>query len=212
MSGMTGWLRERVGWLVAGGAAITLLSGCAALPKGPELPIGHWVGEGRFATVWWNDATDPTLDNAFQRVGEYKTSFVAAAVEKDGEPMTRVEVISQRGPLHEDDDSDRTHLVLYLAKRRLLTETVSVWGVASWALSLEAGEPEPVADQPTPVDASCMRLPSGIMFQVNYLEGFSDNWWFAGDSLYKCGGYQPVDDDAAAGFVHWAERLERQSR
>jgi hypothetical protein len=88
---------------------LLVLIGCTA-PRA-EIPIGHWEGAGQvlLAGPAFNDPND--FEVATRR---YTTTLDIRREEFDGQPATRVEIMSLHGGLPSHPGNNRTWIVMYL--------------------------------------------------------------------------------------------------
>ena len=193
--------------LAAGGLVLGLLVGCAA-PRA-EIPVGRWVGQGSFVVDTWDSGPelyDPAGASAQWRT--YATEFAAERTTHEGEAVTRVEILSRRGPLVGDDTGDRTHIILLVKPVRAVGHAAVLLKSVDMAIALEDKTPEEAGAAEVPVNIVCQRFGDEIVVQVAYMDGFTDRWCFRGGTLRKYGMYGPGAD--MHGVVAWVEELKRR--
>ena len=193
-------------------AALMIATGCSTLPKTGVLPQGSWAGDGAFVHEKWDEGValyDPATSAGYYR-GGYRTTLDIADVEENGEHALRVEILSMRGPFEKEDD-DRTHLIVYLQPVKTLGDDATLYKAVDWQISMNADEPGDADSPLVPVNATCTRVDDdAIVFQIAYLDGFTDNYVFTADGdVMKLGRFGSVEDDGdIKGLIHWVETLE----
>lgn len=176
-----------------------------------SIPLGHWEGRGTFAFEAWSEGVE-----AYDPDGEtegtsrsYPTTFDARMETRHGREVTRVEILSRRGPIM-DEEGDRTHLLMYIAPVKTLSAGAVLLELTEVAATTKAEELEPTDDAPPlPVHATLVRHGDTITLSVRYADGFTDHWCFSRGELHKVGMYSPGGDDENTGLITWTERLHR---
>ncbi len=200
----------RVAMIVLLGLLVS--GGCATLPPRADIPLGTWEGEGIFVFKGWDKgAEEYDAEEMPSTQNTYPTTLTIEQTTYEDEPVTKVEIVSLRGPMHGEDDGDRTHIILYLKLVDRISNDISFWKAVDMLISFsEDDKPEHGEASDVPINATCMRYADGIAFQIRYTDGFTDNLRFQGRHVRKLGIYHPESDDESQGLIHWAEVLERR--
>ncbi|MBN2447736.1 MAG: hypothetical protein JXO22_13465 [Phycisphaerae bacterium] len=196
--------------LLAGTSLVVLgcvTTGCVTMPSTADIPLGIWKGEGRYVFQRWDNKSDDYAESkAHGKTKVYETSLASERVEIDGVEVTRIEILSMRGPF-EDEKEDRTHLIINLAPVQRLSDDASLWRIVNWSASLTEKAPEDSKPPKEPVTATILRHDGATTLQLRYSDGYTDNMVFRGNKLHKYGIYR-AEGDSSPALVHWVEELE----
>jgi len=192
--------------VVAAAMLLTYALGCAAGSRTAEMPLGHWKGQGLFVLDRWGDDEEDAAEHVVE-YGSYKTSLTLEEATFEGRPAVRMEIVSLRGETKELD-GDRTHLVAVLQKEEsVLADTVALYRVAQFGLSLDEDEPSLEDAAENARLASGMQIGKEFLLRIHYQDNFVDLFQFTGNMLHKHGTFGGPQAD---GIVHWSETLRRQ--
>jgi hypothetical protein len=195
---------------IAAGLLMLLMQGCVAPGPRGEVPIGCWSGEGTMAFEIWSDptATQPSGESAAPQslCREYKTKLCIRPAQLGGHEVVELDIHSARGPLPGTRDmGDESHVRAALAKIKRLSDSTVLYRVVAMQYNPGPGEKMSFDEKAPPAGASCITTGGLTILQVQYLDGFVDEFRFEGSRLEKAGTFY----DPKSGMIHWVEALNR---
>ena len=106
-----------------------------------EIPCGKWSGNGSFVAYGRSDkAAEGTPPDILDH-GTYDTHLTISQSAFEGQPTTRLEILSPRGE-YEHMEGDRTHLVAHLWRDATLDDdTLALYRLIALGMSFDDKEP-----------------------------------------------------------------------
>jgi hypothetical protein len=186
------------------GVIAALAVGCQA--PGPEIPLGHWSGDGTVIYDAWNAPEMPQADShGGTIIRHYPTHLRVWPGTLDGREVIMLEVLSQRDRLPKL--GDRTYLRVALVETARPTPNVTLYRVVAWLFNPKPDQPLTWDDNGPPHSASAIERDGRVTVQIQYMDNFADTLRFEGNTVYKSG----VLFRKHEGLVHWSERLRPSS-
>lgn len=189
-----------------------------------EIPLGEWSGRGTFIYQHWEDDDGPAADDLFQTTDDvvdlleddaaagakgrtvhrrYKTSLSVWSEEWDERDVIVMEIRSRRGKLAEL--GEESHLLLAFEEARRLSRATVLYRMIAFSFNPDPSAELDVDENAAPVTASCTTNDDVTVFQIHYMDNFTDTLRFEGKRVEKVGMYH-----TRAGLVHWYEELKER--